>query len=128
MSLPPLEERISLKHNQSTPRAWWEIPVVAHIAIPSLPGYLAVIFYFFCWTLKPLAGYQHAVDFSNILLGWAFAQTLLGLISYPIAVILVIILTFAKFRCWATKISWVIVCAGALLCGIVWKITLGGKW
>jgi hypothetical protein len=128
MSLTPLGERISLKHNQSTPRAWWEIPVVAHIAIPSLPGYLAVIFYFFSWTLKSLPGHQHAVVFSNTLLGWAFVQTLLGLISYPIAVTLAIVLTLAKFRCWATKISWAIVSAGALLWFVVWKITLGGKW
>lgn len=109
------------------PRAWWEIPVVVHIAIPSLPGYLAAIFFFASWLLESLANpHSQAALFGRTLAGWVFAQVLLGLIAYPIALVLVVVLTVAKFRCWATRVSWLISGGGIVLWAIMAKVVM--RW
>jgi hypothetical protein len=113
MPWKPKKESIGIFRSASSKqRAWWEVPVLVHITIPALPGYL----YLLLWAVSallvatggagtPVARFGHRVE------GWARVQLLLGIISYPVAWVLVIVLSIAKFHCWATKVG-VAYCCG----------------
>jgi hypothetical protein len=106
--------------------AWWELPVLILITIPALPGYLGLLLWGISALLVAAGGPSspsaHSVE------AWFFGQLLLGIISYPVALVFIIILSIAKFRCRATKLGWLIVVGGAVIWLTMFKIVLGGPW
>src|SRR5215471_2873281 len=77
-----------------TLRAWWELPVLILITIPALPGYLCLLLWGISALLVAAGGPSstsaHSVE------SWFFGQLLLGIISYPIALVFIIVLSIAK--------------------------------
>ena len=127
--MEPKRESTDSTSPHRAPRAWWELPVVIHIAIPALPGYLATIFFAAVWVMESHASpNSQAGHFANTLTGWAFAQIFLGIIAYPIALAFAVVLTLAKRRCWATRVTWLILGVGVLLWLTTSKILLRGLW
>jgi hypothetical protein len=130
MPWKPKAESIGIFRSASSKqRAWWEVPVLVHITIPALPGYL----YLLLWAVSALliatggAGTRVA-RFGHQVEGWAYIQLLLGIISYPVAWVLVIVLSIVKFHCWATKVGWLVVVVGTVLWLTMFKIVWGGPW
>jgi hypothetical protein len=94
---------------------WWEYPVIALIAVSSLPAYAALLMALIAAVLIAFPpAILRETNSAGRLQAWGDIARFFAMATGPIAAIICIVVSFASFRSRATKLGWLILLGGIL--------------